>query len=116
MVLGLHFYVKDPAHGPGPLTTSRCEELAKIVDRDQVQRLVGATMLKSDFEAAFLEFVSYHAIPGITQWCMFVDRYRDSGADRNSNLPHSDGGGHISGLDREGIPDGRCYEDRAFGL
>ncbi|KAK3827532.1 MAG: hypothetical protein J3Q66DRAFT_1682 [Benniella sp.] len=91
-VLGLHFYIKNPADGPGPLTTSRVKELAKIRDRDQVQRLVGAALIKSDLEAAFLEFVTHHAILGVTQWCMFVDRYRDSGADRNADLPHNEKG------------------------
>ncbi|KAK3827544.1 MAG: hypothetical protein J3Q66DRAFT_362768 [Benniella sp.] len=87
---GLHFYLSCPTDGPGALTTSRDNEMAKIKRRKAVNRLVGAALMKSGLEAAFLEFVSHHAIPGVTQWDMFADKYSKSDADRAIHLPFNE--------------------------
>ncbi|KAK3827546.1 MAG: hypothetical protein J3Q66DRAFT_408478 [Benniella sp.] len=85
--LGLSAYIKDPMAGPGDLTTAREAELAKIMNRNEVHRSLGVVLMKSGLEAAFSEFVAHHTIPGVTEWHMFADTYRDSKADTNVNLP-----------------------------
>ncbi|KAF9365360.1 hypothetical protein BGX34_010272 [Mortierella sp. NVP85] len=92
MVISLHSYITNPADGPGDLTTSTHNELAKIVDHRKVQLLVGTTLLELDLEAAFLEFAAHHPIFGDSQWSMFEDMYKNSKADKNPNPnpPHSE--------------------------
>ncbi|KAF9352329.1 hypothetical protein BGX34_012209 [Mortierella sp. NVP85] len=88
--LALHCYIKDPTGGPGPLTTSRREEVTKIMDRRNVNKLVGATYLTHGLESAFTKLMSHHPLPGITKWHMFKDAYEKSQADKHIGLPHDE--------------------------
>ncbi|KAF9365372.1 hypothetical protein BGX34_010284 [Mortierella sp. NVP85] len=73
--LGLHCYIADPVGRAGDLTKARDAILGSIKKRHTVQRSIGAELLTSGLVAAFGDFMSHYALPGITKIGMFRETY-----------------------------------------
>ncbi|KAF9365359.1 hypothetical protein BGX34_010271, partial [Mortierella sp. NVP85] len=86
--LGLHCYIADPVGRAGDLTKARDAILGSIKKRHTVQRSIGAELLTSGLVAAFGDFTSHYALPGITKIGMFKETYEKKKADMNICLSY----------------------------